>query len=53
MLPRPGRKHDADAVRIESALDALRRRDDFRLLFFDAAFPANRFARESSYRDPG
>jgi hypothetical protein len=53
MLPQPGRNHDADAVRTKSALDALRRREDFRLLFFDAAFPANCFAGESSHRDPG
>ena len=35
---------NANEVRIESALDPLRSRDDFRLLLLDLAFPAEPFA---------
>ncbi len=36
---------NANELRIESALDSLRTRDDFRLLMMDVAFPAEPFAR--------
>jgi hypothetical protein len=36
---------DADAFRIERALDPMRDRDDFRLLVMDLAFPAEPFSR--------
>ena len=35
---------NANEVRIESALDPLRSRDDFRLIMMDLAFPAEPFA---------
>jgi hypothetical protein len=35
---------NANVVRIESALDPLRSRDDFRLIMMDLAFPAEPFA---------
>jgi hypothetical protein len=35
---------NANEVRIESALDPLRPRDDFRLIMMDLAFPAEPFA---------
>jgi hypothetical protein len=35
---------NANEVRIESALDPLRSRDDFRLIIMDLAFPAEPFA---------
>jgi hypothetical protein len=35
---------NVDELRIESALDPLRSRDDFRLLMMDLAFPAEVFA---------
>jgi hypothetical protein len=34
---------NADELRVESALDPLRSRDDFRLLILDVAFPADPF----------
>ena len=36
---------NANEVRIESALDPLRSRDDFRLIMMDLAFPAEPLAR--------
>ena len=39
---------NANEIRIESALDPLRSRDDFRLLMMDVAFPAEPFALEAA-----
>ncbi len=36
---------NANEIRIESVLDPLRSRDDFRLLMMDAAFPIDPFDR--------
>jgi len=36
---------NVNEIRIESALDRLRSRDDFRLMMMDVAFPAEPFAR--------
>jgi eukaryotic-like serine/threonine-protein kinase len=43
MVARGGR--NSNLLRIESALDSLRSRDDFRLLMMDMAFPDDPFAR--------